>query len=92
MADLLSPELQQLVEHELATGNYGSENELLLEAVRLLADRDHRREQLRCELQIGRDQLDRGEYTEYDERALRERFDQLKQRVQQRIEGNRNIK
>ena len=90
MADSHLPELQQLVEAGLATGNYGSEDELLLEAVRLLADRDRRREELRRELQIGRDQLDRGEYTEYDEETLRQRFDQLKQRAQRRIEANRN--
>ena len=77
---------------ELASGKYGSQDELLVEAVRLLAERDRRREQLRQELQIGRDQLDRGEYTEYDEKTLRERFDQLKDRVRQRIEKSKNSK
>ncbi len=84
-----SVELQQLVEQQLAGGNYGSENDLLLEAVRLLAQRDRRREELRRELQIGRDQLDRGEYTEYDEHTLRERFDQLQQRGRERYEASR---
>ena len=37
MSNSFSPELQQLVSQELATGRYGSENELLLEAVRVLA-------------------------------------------------------
>jgi len=80
MDDSFSPELRQLVEQELATGSYVSENELLLEAMRLLARRDQRREELRGELQIGRDQLDRGKYTEYDDQTLRERFGRLKQR------------
>ncbi len=92
MADSFSPELQQLVERELAAGSYRSEDELLLAAVRLLAQRDRRREELRREIQIGRDQLDRGEYTEYDEQTLRELFDQLKQRAQRRIEGGRNAR
>jgi len=66
MTDFVSPELQQLVRRELATGRYGSENEVLLEAVRLLADRNRRREELRRELQTGRDQLDRGEGVELE--------------------------
>jgi antitoxin ParD1/3/4 len=88
MADTISitPELQQLVEQGLASGNYGSRDELLLEAMRLLARRDQQREELRRQIQIGRDQIDRGEYTEYDEVGLRERFEQLKGRAQQRIE------
>ena len=90
MADtiLLSPELQQLVEQSLASGNYGSRDELLMEAVRLLARRDQQREELRRQIQIGRDQIDRGEYTEYDDEGLRERFKQLKERARQRIERN----
>ncbi len=92
MSHSFPPELQQLVSDQLATGDYSSEDEGLLAGVRLLADRTRQREELRRELQIGRDQLDRGEYTEYDEHTLRERFDQLKQRVQDRIEGHRNTK
>jgi len=53
MTGSLSSELQHLVQEQLATGRYGSENELLLEAVRLLADRNRRRETLRRELQSG---------------------------------------
>jgi antitoxin ParD1/3/4 len=88
MSNSFSPELQQLVSQELATGRYSSENDLLLEAVRVLAERDRRREELRQQIQIGRDQLDRGEYTEYDEAGLRARFDELKMRAQQRIDRN----
>ena len=92
MPGRFSGELERLVQQELATGKYGSENELLLEAVRLLAERERRRERLREEIQIGRDQLDRGEYTEYDEHSLRERFDELKESAEQRIQRNDNPK
>ncbi len=85
MSDLLSPEVQQVVQQELAAGRYNSENEVLLEAVRLLAERNRRLEELRQAIQIGRDQLDRGEYTDYDEESLRQRFEELKDRVRQRI-------
>jgi hypothetical protein len=44
----------------------------------LLAERDQRREEFRREVQIGLDQLDRGEYTEYDDESLKEFFEQIK--------------
>jgi len=83
-------ELEQLVRQEMAAGKYASPDEMLLEAVRLLAERNRRRDALRQEVQIGRDQLDRGEYTDYDEHSLRQRFEQLKERVQRRVEGKKD--
>ncbi len=88
MTDQFSVELERLVQQELASGKYGSENELLLEAVRLLAERDRRREQLRHEIRVGRDQLDRGECTQYDEQSFRQRFDDLQDRAEARIRQN----
>jgi antitoxin ParD1/3/4 len=85
----LSSELQQLVQQGLATGKYPSENDFLLEAVRLLAERDRRLEELRREIQIGRDQIDRGEYTDYDEVSLRKYFDELQERGRQRYEASK---
>ena len=77
-----SPELQQLVREELATGGYASEDELLLQAVRLLADRNRQRQELRRELQIGRDQLDRGEGIELDsDEALGAFLDEIEAEV-----------
>ncbi len=74
MASTHSTELRHLVEHEMATGNYRSEDEVLLEAVRLLAERNR----LLQEIDAGTRQLERGEYTDYDVEALRARFDGLK--------------
>jgi len=77
-----SPELRQLVQEELATGEFASEDELLLQAVRLLADRNRRRQELRRELQVGRDQLDRGEGIELDsDEALGVFFDEIEAEV-----------
>ena len=77
-----SPELQQILQEELATGEYDSQDELLLEAVRLLADRNRRRQELRRELQIGRDQLDRGDGIELDsDEALGTFFDGIRAEV-----------
>ena len=52
MAYCFPAELQQLVRQELASGSYSSEDELLLEAVRLL----HRREE---DLRLFQDQTSR---------------------------------
>jgi antitoxin ParD1/3/4 len=89
MNEPLSSEVQQLLSQQLATGEYSSADEVLLEAVRLLAERNRCREELRRQIQIGRDQLDRGEFAEYDDDALRERFEQLKQRAEERVDRNR---
>jgi putative addiction module CopG family antidote len=40
MSYVLPPELERLVKEELATGVYASEDEVLLEAMRALQDRD----------------------------------------------------
>ena len=77
-----SQELQQLVQQELAAGGYASADELLLQAVRLLADRNRRRQALRSELQAGRDQLDRGEGIELEgDEALGRFFDEIESEV-----------
>ena len=59
-------EFQEFVQSIIRTGNYQSEAEVVGEALRLLK----KREQLRCEVNAGVEQLDRGEYTEYDEDSL----------------------
>jgi putative addiction module CopG family antidote len=40
MSYVLPPELERLVKEELATGVYATEDEVLLEAMRALQDRD----------------------------------------------------
>jgi antitoxin ParD1/3/4 len=89
MSISFSPELEELVRKELASGKYASENELLVEAVRLLAERDRRRDELREQIQVGREQLDQGVYTEYDEASLRQYFDELQEQGRQAYESRR---
>ena len=67
-------ELQQFVQAAVRSGSFQSESEVVAEGLRLL----QRREQLRRDVNEGIAQLDRGEYTEYDEATLRERFEQIK--------------
>ncbi len=53
----LSPEVQEIVQGIFKTGRYGSEAEIIREAVSLL----RRRDRLRTDIEHGIDQLDRGE-------------------------------
>lgn len=75
----LTAELERFVHTKVASGMYLSASEVVREALRLLAERDRakelRVEELRREIQIGLDQLDRGEGIPADElfRELRER-------------------
>ena len=72
-------ELQQLVQQELATGNYASEDEVLLNAMQALRDRQEGLRQWRAEIQARIDSLDRGQGIEFDdEQALRAFAEQLK--------------
>ena len=58
--------------------------------MRLLADRSKRRQELRQELQIARDQLDRGEGIELDgEEALEAFFDEIKAEVNAELAAER---
>lgn len=86
MPEVFSPELRRLVHEVFATGRYASEDDLLIEAVRLLSERTRRLEDLRQQLQIGRDQLECDQYTDYDDVSLRVFFDELQQRGRDRYE------
>jgi antitoxin ParD1/3/4 len=61
MSHAFQGELARLVEQQLATGKYATEDELLIEAVRLLGDRDRRLAELREKLAPALARLDRGE-------------------------------
>lgn len=58
MSAVMTPELQELVESIMAGGSYRDEAEVVGEALRLLQKRD----QLKAEIQVGLDELDRGEW------------------------------
>ena len=89
MSDTFSPELQQLVRQELAYGGYASEDELLLEAVRLLHHRGEDLRKFKAQLQGRLDRLDHGEGIELGgDAALRTFFDDIQTRGQQRYEAS----
>jgi antitoxin ParD1/3/4 len=64
----LTPELERMVREKVASGLYGSQSEVVREALRLLAEQDRLREahlaRLRTALAEGLAQADRGELLE----------------------------
>ena len=89
----LTPHPEELVRDKVKSGLYNSASEVVREALRLMEDRDRirelRLEELRKEIQIGIDQLERGESTEYTTETLNELFDDIKARGRARLEARR---
>jgi antitoxin ParD1/3/4 len=73
MATVLPPDLLQFVEREIASGRYGSEDDVICEALRLLRERDERLEALRADIRPALEQLERGEGKPLDGDAIKAR-------------------
>ena len=69
MSIQLSPTNEQFIQDLIVSGQYRSRGEVLDRAVELLKRREH----LLHEVNAGVEQLNRGQFTEYDEQSL-ERF------------------
>ncbi len=63
----LTPELENLVQEKVKSGNYNSASEVIREALRLLKEQDQlreiRREGVRREVMKGVEQIQNGQYT-----------------------------
>jgi putative addiction module CopG family antidote len=79
---------QAFVKTVIDRGQFQTEEQVVGEALRLLAERDRRLEEFRREIQVGLDQLYRGEYTEYDEESLKEFFEQVKAEGRQSLSSD----
>ncbi len=74
MTETFPPDLRQFVQHEIANGVYGSEQELLVDAVRLLREQHSRLAGLREEIQARLDALERGAGIELEDDEDLRRF------------------
>jgi antitoxin ParD1/3/4 len=70
----LTPELERIVQDQVASGKYATATDVIGDGLRLRAEKDRltqaRVEDLRREIAVGIEQLARGEYTSYDEGCL----------------------
>lgn len=80
----LTPELEKLIHERVDSGLYNSASEVVREALRLLEEQDRirklRLEELKKQIDLGIDQLDRGEFSEHDQKSL----DQLQSKIKSR--------
>jgi antitoxin ParD1/3/4 len=56
----LTPHLETMIRQKVASGRYNNASEVVREALRLMEERDQH-ERLRAAIQIGREQIERGE-------------------------------
>ncbi len=88
----LTPELEQYVSGKVRSGLYHSASEVIREGLRLLKEKDEiyqrKLEELRREIQIGIDQADRGEVSNFNEETLKE----IKAQGRKRLAAERRSK
>lgn len=77
MDSKLSPENEQFVANQVAVGAFPSRDAAIDEAITLLK----KQQELSQRIAASKHQIENGNYNEYDEKALKSRFDQLRNRV-----------
>lgn len=84
-----TPDLKRMIDEELASGTYESPGEVVRDALRLLKEsrelRRRRLDALRLEAQVGLDQLERGEYSEYAANEMPRLSEEVKSRGRDRL-------
>jgi putative addiction module CopG family antidote len=85
--DFLPPDLSQFVKAEVASGAFPSEEQVVIRSVQLLRERKEAIERLRADIRAAEEQIERGEYTEYDQEGLRELFDEIKREGRREYEA-----
>jgi len=89
----INPEQQKLIDFLIESGIFSSADEVINIALhRLVEDQEQDLEQLRQSVRSGLDQLERGEYTDYDDDGLKALAGRIKARGLDRLraEGRLN--
>ncbi len=81
----LTPELEQLVAEKVNSGMYQTSSEVVREGLRLLKERDERLVALRRDIRTGLDEIDRGEYTEYEAGTVHKLAERVSTRGRKRL-------
>ena len=66
----LSPEIEQYLQAKVGTGFYGNVSEVVRDAIRRMWEDDEKLAKLRAAIQVGDEQLDRGEGVAYTTERL----------------------
>jgi antitoxin ParD1/3/4 len=80
----LTRELEQLIDQKVKSGKYETASEVIREGLRLLKERDAF-EALRRDVRAGFEQIERGDYEQYDEHTTRNLAEDIKARGRQRL-------
>jgi Arc/MetJ-type ribon-helix-helix transcriptional regulator len=80
----LTPKIEQLINERLQSGSYKSVMEVIEDAFEALTERDNFKA-VRAELDHADEQLERSEYTEYDENTIQDLAAKIKARGQVRL-------
>ena len=91
MLGAIPSDLEQFVQQQVATGQYHSQDEVVIAGLQILREVKCRQATLREQVQVGIDQLDRGEGIELDQNELRAFFDDIQARGRQRYEASRKV-
>lgn len=82
----LSPDLEELIAEQVASGHYPNPGEVVREALRLLQEQLVLREHaLRRDVRAGLEALDQGDFDEYDAGDIRSLADDIKARGRARL-------
>lgn len=85
----LTPELEQLVNKKVQSGLYHSASEVIREGLRLLKEQDDIRQfrisQLRKEVAIGAEQIEHGQYSDYDVENMQPLVDEIQAEGRRRL-------
>lgn len=66
----LSPEIEHYLQAKVCTGFYSNASEVVRDAIRRMWEEDEKLDRLRAAIQVGEEQLDRGEKIAYSPERL----------------------
>ncbi len=86
----LSPDVEELIKRKIDSGEYRSADEVVAEALQLLCKWDECRiGALREDLALAINQIERGDYRDYDERNLDQFFAQISTEGKKKLHSER---
>jgi putative addiction module CopG family antidote len=78
MSISLPADIEEFVRGEVESGRYDSVEDVLHEAIGILKVRERQRDELRSDIRAAVDQIESGDYFEYDKSSLKDFLDELK--------------